>query len=104
MKFTQKQAIPVYAIPADLTNGVLVRGAIEQAAEKLGGLDILVTNAGGPPPGKFEDFALEQWQGAFDSLLMSVVLMVETALPYFARLTNCFDFDDNQSDRQTTCG
>lgn len=73
---------PVYGIPADLTNGVLVRGAIEQAAEKLGGLDILVTNAGGPPPGKFEDFSLDQWQGAFDSLLMSVVLMVETALPY----------------------
>ena len=72
----------VYAVSADVTQGAQVRTAIEQAAQHFGGLDVLVTNTGGPPPGKFEDFTAEQWQIAFDSMLMSMVHMIETALPY----------------------
>lgn len=72
----------VYAVPADLTDGDSTRAAIDQAAELLGGLDVLLTNAGGPPPGKFGDFSFDEWQTAFDSMLMSMVHMIDTALPY----------------------
>ncbi|MCI0709952.1 MAG: SDR family oxidoreductase [Chloroflexi bacterium] len=76
---------PVHAITANLLDGDAVRAAIVEAAAKLGGLDILVTNAGGPPAGKFEDFSTAQWQEAFDGLLMSVVHMVTAALPYLRK-------------------
>jgi len=51
------------------------------ALERFGGLDILVNNSGGPPPGQFADFDDAAWQAAFDLLLLSVVRMVRAALP-----------------------
>ena len=48
----------------------------------LGGLDILVTNAGGPPSGTFEDFDLEAWEQATQLTLLSAVSLVRAALPY----------------------
>lgn len=72
----------VIAIPGDLSDADASRRAIQSAAEQLGGLDIVMTNAGGPPSGAFDTFTAEQWQYEFDSLLMSVVHMVEVALPF----------------------
>jgi 3-oxoacyl-[acyl-carrier protein] reductase len=54
---------------------------VETAVERFGGLDILVNNSGGPPPGRFTDFGDADWQAAFDLLLLSVVRMVRAALP-----------------------
>ena len=59
--------------------------AIEQAASVLGGLDILVANAGGPPPGTFESTPLEAWQQAHELTLMSAVRLVTAALPHLKR-------------------
>lgn len=58
-----------------------VEGLVEQARAKLGGLDILVVNAGGPPPGTFESTPLENWEVAFRLTLMSAVRLVKAALP-----------------------
>src|SRR5437868_13282512 len=58
---------------------------VTAAAEKLGGLDILVVNAGGPPPGLFQSLPLESWEKAFDLTLMSAVLLVHAALPHLKR-------------------
>lgn len=49
--------------------------------ERFGGLDVLVTNAGGPPVGKFDDLSDEQWEQAFQSNLLSVVRTIRGALP-----------------------
>jgi 3-oxoacyl-[acyl-carrier protein] reductase len=54
---------------------------VEAAQEALGGLDILVTNAGGPPPGTFESTALEAYPQALELNLMSVVAMCRAAIP-----------------------
>ena len=54
---------------------------VEQARAKLGGLDILVVNAGGPPPGTFQATPLESWDVAFHLTLMSAVRLVRAALP-----------------------
>jgi 3-oxoacyl-[acyl-carrier protein] reductase len=48
----------------------------------LGGLDILITNAGGPPAGSFEIFDEETWQKAVDTSFMSHVRMIRAALPH----------------------
>jgi 3-oxoacyl-[acyl-carrier protein] reductase len=54
---------------------------VDQARAKLGGVDILVVNAGGPPPGTFESTPLESWEAAFQLTLMSAVRLVKAALP-----------------------
>ncbi|MGH7762293.1 MAG: SDR family oxidoreductase [Candidatus Dormibacteraceae bacterium] len=53
---------------------------VDQALARLGGLDILVVNAGGPPPGTFESTPLEGWEPAFELTLMSAVRLVKAAL------------------------
>lgn len=58
---------------------------VDQARAKLGGLDILVVNAGGPPPGTFESTLLESWEAAFQLTLMSAVRLVKAALPDLKR-------------------
>ncbi len=55
---------------------------LENTVDAFGGVDILVVNAGGPPAGKFDDFADSDWQAAFELTLMSAVRMVRAALPY----------------------
>jgi len=58
---------------------------VAAATEKLGGLDILVVNAGGPPPGLFQTLPLESWEKGFDLTLMSAVRLVHAALPHLKR-------------------
>jgi 3-oxoacyl-[acyl-carrier protein] reductase len=55
---------------------------INQAAEMLDGLDLLVTNTGGPPSGKFEDLTDEVWQSATNLAFLSHVRLIRAALPY----------------------
>ena len=47
----------------------------------LGGLDIVVHNAGGPPAGPFLSITDAQWQKAFEQNLMSFVRLVQAAVP-----------------------
>ncbi|HEV8298222.1 MAG TPA: SDR family oxidoreductase [Acidimicrobiales bacterium] len=54
---------------------------VETAAAILGGVDILVTNAGGPPAGTFETTPLDAYTTAIDLNLMSVVAMCKRAVP-----------------------
>jgi len=56
--------------------------AVERAVGKLGGLDLLVVNSGGPPPGRFEDLSEDDWQAAIDGTLWSTVRLVRSALPH----------------------
>jgi 3-oxoacyl-[acyl-carrier protein] reductase len=59
--------------------------AVEAAVAALGGLDILVCNAGGPPPGTFESTPLEAWDLGYHLTLMSAVRLAKAALPYLKR-------------------
>lgn len=55
---------------------------VAAASDVLGGpLDILVPNAGGPPPGTFESTPVEDYPAAIDLNLMSVVAMCKVAVP-----------------------
>lgn len=54
---------------------------VSRASGEWGGIDILVTNTGGPPSGPFEDHHPETWNLAFDSLFMSVQGLCELVLP-----------------------
>jgi 3-oxoacyl-[acyl-carrier protein] reductase len=54
---------------------------VHQTVERFGGLDVLVTNTGGPRSAPFESLTDADWQAAFDSLLMSVVRLCRAAIP-----------------------
>jgi 3-oxoacyl-[acyl-carrier protein] reductase len=66
----------------DVSKAGEVEALVEAAADRLGGLDILVVNAGGPPPGTFQTTALEGWEAGFHLTLMSAVRLVKAALPH----------------------
>lgn len=72
-------------IQADVTQTAQIQHAIDQTANQFGRLDILVCNAGGPPPGTFKDMNDEQWEQAFQLNLMSVVHLIRAALPHMRR-------------------
>jgi 3-oxoacyl-[acyl-carrier protein] reductase len=70
------------AVPADLSTREGPAAAVEAAAGAWGGLDLLVVNSGGPPPGRFEDVDEEAWQRAVDGTLFSAVRLIRAALPW----------------------
>ena len=55
--------------------------AVAWALRTYGRVDVLVNNAGGPPPGVFSDMADEDWEAAFHLTLMSAVRLTRLALP-----------------------
>jgi 3-oxoacyl-[acyl-carrier protein] reductase len=69
------------AVVADVSTPEGATGFVEQAAEALGGLDILVPNAGGPPAGTFASTAFEAYRAALELNLLSTVAMCTAAVP-----------------------
>jgi 3-oxoacyl-[acyl-carrier protein] reductase len=72
----------VFAVPGDVALSEESARIVEIAASHLGGLDILVTNAGGPPPGSFTATPPDAWEKAYQLMVMSAVGMIQSALPY----------------------
>ncbi|MFD5469100.1 SDR family NAD(P)-dependent oxidoreductase [Streptomyces sp. NPDC127105] len=75
-------AKPLLAFRADVTDDTSVRGAVEQAAEALGGLDVLVNNAGIGAQGTVEDNDDEEWRRVFDVNVLGMVRTARAALPH----------------------
>jgi len=71
-------AVPIVA---DVSTPDGATGFVEASIEALGGVDILVANGGGPPPGTFATTALEAYPAALDLNLLSVVAMCKAAVP-----------------------
>jgi 3-oxoacyl-[acyl-carrier protein] reductase len=71
----------VTPVLADLARTGEAERAVGQAITEHGRVDILVTNAGGPPAGPFESHDLDAWRSAFELLLLSVVELIRAALP-----------------------
>ncbi len=75
----------VVGMPGDVSDPDTVYGLVARAAERLGGLDILVTNAGGPPPGTFATAQPEDYELAFRLNFMSAVNLIRAALPHLRK-------------------
>ncbi len=71
----------VLPLTGDVSDHQSVREMIEKSVARFGRIDILVTNAGGPPTGKFESLTSEMWQKAVDLTLMSAVNLTTAVLP-----------------------
>lgn len=75
----------VYAVPGDVSQPDTPGKLIQEAVSKLGGLDLLLTNAGGPPAASFSSIDEETWQHAIELSFMSHVRLIQAALPHLKR-------------------
>lgn len=72
----------VLAIAADVTDPTAPARLVAAAVERFGGLDIVVANAGGPPPGRSLDLTDEQIAAAVNANLTTSVRLVREAVPH----------------------
>jgi 2-keto-3-deoxy-L-fuconate dehydrogenase len=72
-------------LKADVTDDASVRAAVDTAAERLGGIDVLVNNAGIGAIGTVADNPDEQWHQVFDVNVVGMVRVARAALPYLRR-------------------
>jgi 3-oxoacyl-[acyl-carrier protein] reductase len=79
---TSAARLEALAIPADLSTPDGPAAAVEAAVSAFGGLDLLVVNSGGPPPGRFEELDEATWAAAIDGTLWSAIRLLRAALPH----------------------
>ena len=84
-KLSAETGSPVYSLAGDVGLPAADENLVNSASELLGGLDILICNAGGPPPGSFESFDEAAWYKAIDLSFMSNVRLIKAALPYLRK-------------------
>lgn len=71
----------VHAVASDVSGESEARRLVDAAVTTLGGLDIVVHNAGGPPAGDTASMTEAQWQKAFEQNMLSLVRVVNAAVP-----------------------
>ncbi len=71
--------------PADLTKAEQIARLIDETVKRFGTIHILINNAGGPPPGDFDQFQDEDWQAAFELNLLSTIRLIRHTLPYMRK-------------------
>src|SRR5260370_15197776 len=82
---TAKQIGAAGWFAADVSKPGDPEALVSAAVGRLSSLDMLVVNAGGPPPGTFQSTLLENWEVAFQLTLMSAVRLVRAGLPHLKK-------------------
>ena len=76
----------VMAMVADMSKAEDIKRFVNDSAKHFGRLDIIVNNAGGPPPGEFMKFTDEDWNNAYNSSFMSTMRMTREAVPHMRKV------------------
>jgi 3-oxoacyl-[acyl-carrier protein] reductase len=71
----------VLACEADVSSPHAIRAWYDATLDRFGGVDILVTNSGGPPAGPASGFDDTAWLNAFELLVLSVIRTIRVVLP-----------------------
>lgn len=70
----------VLSLPADVRSAAALEEWRDETLRRFGKIDLLFTNSGGPPAGKFADFEDGAWQNGFELLVLSVIRMARLAI------------------------
>jgi 3-oxoacyl-[acyl-carrier protein] reductase len=68
-------------VVCNITHEKEIIAAVDSVVKNFGPIDILINNCGGPVPGSFDVLSNENWQNAFDQVLMSAVKFTRRVLP-----------------------
>jgi 3-oxoacyl-[acyl-carrier protein] reductase len=74
----EAHGVSVTTVAADVT---LETGRMA-VLEAAGDVDILVTNAGGPPPGNWADWERDDFMGAIDANMLTPIMLIKAVLPH----------------------
>lgn len=72
----------VLALPVDVTDPQAVHEFVRQTVSHFGGVDVCVTNAGGPPAKGFLAASLEDWRSAVEANFLSAVYFAREVIPH----------------------
>ena len=75
----------LHGFAADVADDASVRAAVDGAVAALGGLDVLVNNAGIGAAGTVQDNPDEQWHQVFDVNVVGIVRVTRACLPHLRR-------------------
>jgi 3-oxoacyl-[acyl-carrier protein] reductase len=78
----QKTGGEVLAMVADMTRADDIERFVAGTTQRFGRLDVVVANAGGPPPGEFMKFTDEDWESAFRLSFLSAMRLARAAVPH----------------------
>lgn len=76
----------VLPMVADMSKAEDIQRFVNTSAEQFGRLDVIVNNAGGPPPGEFMKFTDQDWDNAFRLSFMSTMRMTREAVPHMRKV------------------
>ena len=76
----------VLSMVADMAKVEDIQRFVNKSAEHFGRVDIIVNNAGGPPPGDFMKFSDEDWTNAYNLSFMSTMRMTREAVPHMRKV------------------
>ncbi len=79
---SEHYGIDAVPVAADISQPESPEKLVNEALKKFESVDILINNAGGPPPGRFDDFDDDEWERAFNLTLMSIIRMTRAVLPH----------------------
>lgn len=85
LELQQATGAEILPVAGDVTDKMSAQRIIDETAAHFGGLDILITNAGGPPAGSFETFDDDDWQQAVELSFLSHVRLIRAALPHLVK-------------------
>ncbi len=84
-KMSKETGAQVIGLAGDVSLADVPERLIQQTEDAFDGLDILVTNAGGPPPGSIDTLDEAAWQKGLDMCLMFHVRLIKSALPFLRK-------------------
>jgi 3-oxoacyl-[acyl-carrier protein] reductase len=84
-KIASETGTQAISLAGDVSVVGIAEKLVGETVNAFDGLDLLVTNAGGPPAGAFESFDEEDWQRAIDLSFTSHVRLIRAALPYLRK-------------------
>lgn len=84
-KVKKETGAQVIGVTGDASLPDMPEKLIQQTLEAFGGLDILITNTGGPKPGRFDILEEGDWQKGVDLCLMAHVRLIKSALPHLRK-------------------
>ena len=80
-EIAKKTNVTVHTISCDVTDEEQIKQMINSIQQEFGTIDILVTNAGGPPSGSFSDFDVDDYRKAVELNLLSTISLCQKVVP-----------------------